>query len=366
MIQLLRFSSTTSSSTLPVAAVCALLWWVGSTLHCRAQDEAIDAAIERGVSFLLSQQKDSGAIADTGHETAMTSLSIMAMASVGILPNSSDPRSERIRKALSFVLRQDRQDRSGYFGATDNSRMYGHGITTLMLTELSGMTTDSDTEKLLRDRCGKGIELILAAQRRSKPLSNRGGWRYTPDATDADLSVSVWQLLALRSAKNDGMEIESSSIDAAVAYLKRSYSSKLDTAGRPINSDAGFCYTPDQNSPSFAMTAAGLLAMQVCGEYDSPLLEGAEAWLLKHPPKWEDRFVMYGLYYFSQGMHQRGGQAAEKAASTVTELLLPKQDGSGSWLAPNGEERNAGKVYNTSLAILSLSVKYHYLPIYQR
>ena len=50
----------------------------------------------------------------------------------------------------------------------------------------------------------------------------------------------------------------------------------------------------------------------------------------------------------------------------VPKLLLDAQRGNGSWLARGGEERNVGAVYSTALAILSLSVRYHYLPIYQR
>jgi hypothetical protein len=46
--------------------------------------------------------------------------------------------------------------------------------------------------------------------------------------------------------------------------------------------------------------------------------------------------------------------------------LLQRQDADGGWTAPSGEEAGAGRTYATSLAILSLSMKYHYLPIYQR
>jgi hypothetical protein len=114
------------------------------------------------------------------------------------------------------------------------------------------------------------------------------------------------------------------------------------------------------------MTSAGLLAMQVCGQYESPLVLGASDWLLDHPPQWSDRFILYGLYYFAQGMHQRGGTHAQRAAKIVSELLLSKQKANGAWESSGGEEQNAGSVYSTSMAVLSLSVKYHYLPIYQR
>ena len=75
---------------------------------------------------------------------------------------------------------------------------------------------------------------------------------------------------------------------------------------------------------------------------------------------------MYGTYYYAQGMYQRGGDHADTARKLVQEMLLKEQDGNGSWEAKNGEERNAGRVYCTSMAVLSLSVKYHYLPIYQK
>lgn len=40
--------------------------------------------------------------------------------------------------------------------------------------------------------------------------------------------------------------------------------------------------------------------------------------------------------------------------------------GASAWLADGGEEGGAGIVYITCMAVLSLSVNYHYLPIYQR
>ena len=65
-------------------------------------------------------------------------------------------------------------------------------------------------------------------------------------------------------------------------------------------------------------------------------------------------------------MHQRGGKHASEAATNVSRILLKEQSPNGAWLSQRGEEKNYGEVYATSLAILSLSVTYHYLPIYQR
>ena len=93
-----------------------------------------------------------------------------------------------------------------------------------------------------------------------------------------------------------------SAIHDAVNYLKRSYSSPLERNGLPTHKAGGFCYEPGRRHATYTMTAAGLLAMQVCGEYESPLVAGAADWLLAHPPKWNERFCMYGTYYYAQGM----------------------------------------------------------------
>ncbi|MEO2017055.1 MAG: prenyltransferase/squalene oxidase repeat-containing protein [Fuerstiella sp.] len=331
------------------------------------QKDEVDTAVDKAVTFLIKQQKDNGAIHDKSHDTTMTSLAIMAMASVGIQPADLGPNGQAMKRALDFVLQDDRQDAKGYYGGKDGSRMYGHGITTLMLTEMLGMGSSDSQDKLLHERCQKAIDLILSAQKEKKSVNAQGGWRYTPNARDADLSASVWQLMALRSAKNDGLQVPSSAIREAVEYLKRSYSAPLDRDGIPeTDKPGGFCYEPGRRSPSFTMTAAGLLAMQVCGEYESPLVVGAADWLMTRPPKWKERFCLYGTYYYAQGMYQRGGDHAATAQKLVQEMLLKNQAGDGSWLAHGSEEKNIGKVYSTSMSVLSLSVKYHYLPIYQR
>ena len=328
--------------------------------------DEIDAGVNKAIQYLVSQQKQNGSISDRGHENAMTSLAIMAMAAVGHQPSDATTEGVAMTRALRYLLGEGRQDKSGYFGAADGSRMYGHGIVTLMLTEMLGMGVDAEMDKQLHDACQKAIDLIVRSQRIKKGSNARGGWRYTPDAGDSDLSVSVWQVMALRSAKNDGLDVSSATIDDAIGYLKRSFTSQVDAQGNPKDPKAGFSYEPNGGGPSFMMTAAGLLAMQVCGQYESPLVSGSADWLLEHPPKWNERFILYGLYYFAQGMHQRGGSHAQRAASIVSEMLLSKQKENGAWESSSGEEQNAGSVYCTSMAILSLSVKYHYLPIYQR
>ena len=193
----------------------------------------VDRAVNRGVNFLLETQRPDGGIADRGHEVAMTSLAIMAMAAIGTQPSRLTARGRGMQKAIDFVLSENHQDSQGYFGNRDGSRMYGHGITTLMLTEMLGMGVNPEQNERVHRALVKAIELILAAQAVSKSEKLMGGWRYTPTSRDSDLSVSVWQLMALRSAKNDGLDVPAEAIEKALTYLKYSYASPLNRDGSP-------------------------------------------------------------------------------------------------------------------------------------
>ncbi len=334
-----------------------------SAATAQEQSEDVKLAVSRAVAYLLSNQNKEGAITDRNNPVALSALSIMAMASVGLLPSDPTPQGKAINQALEYVLLDQHQREDGYFGASDGSRMYGHGIITLMLTELDGMGRNEEQNKTVHLRCRNAISLILASQRINKSFELSGGWRYEPNSSDSDLSVSVWQLLALRSAANDEFDVPPAAIAQAVNYLERSFTGRLDEMGNPEQETGGFGYMPGYGNPSFAMTAAGTLALQACGQYDSPLVNAAVNWLKKNPPQSNDRFFYYGIYYYSQAMHQRGDEAAY---DVVKNSLLPLQQADGRWDASRSEEGNAGDVYATAMAILSLSVRYHYLPIYQR
>ena len=65
-------------------------------------------------------------------------------------------------------------------------------------------------------------------------------------------------------------------------------------------------------------------------------------------------FVREGVAFYNATRYREARAAFEK------------QQRDGSWLAENSSESRVGRVYATSMAVLSLSVKYHYLPIYQK
>ena len=363
--------------------VCA---WAGA--GAPPKKDRVDIAMDRGAGFIQKMQEANGAFNDpkaresARNGYAMTALGLLALASIGHQPSDPGKIGTSMGRALDFILRDDPQRINlrgifkglDYFGS-DGSRMYGHGITTLCLTEMMGMTTSKRQELKIRSVAQKAIALIMLSQavQKSNP-KYRGGWRYTPLSQDSDLSISVWQLMALRSAKNAGLAMKmtlgdnlltgKAAIEEAVRYLKRSYFSPRDGRGMPVNMRSGCGYLPGQ-PPEFATAAAGLLSLQVCGEYESPEVKGSAAWLSRQEVSTRLQWFYYGMYYYAQGMQKREPVVADKAKQVTEDVLLKLQRADGSWDGHDGMERSAGRIYCTALAMLSLSVKYHYLPIYQ-
>ena len=343
----------------------------GSEVEAAAiADARVDEAIRKAVAFLVSRQRPDGAIAMADHNrTAMTAISIMALSAVGHSMTDPTPEGEALRKALDHVLNPERQEKNGYFGARDGSRMYGHGMISLMLAEMIGMAPSEELDRRIRDRLDPALQLILRAQNAKRPdnVDHFGGWRYGHDAGDSDLSVTIWQLMTLRAAKNAGLDVPSSAIEHAVGYLKRCFKKPGQGGRRKKGSEEdGACSYQPGHRPSYASAAAGLMALQLCGQYDSLEVTESAEWLRDYNADYGREYFFYGTYYFAQGMYQRGGDLALEARRRVENLLLPKQNPEGWWEAQSGQEREAGKVYATAMAILSLAVRYHYLPIYQR
>ncbi|HYG73886.1 MAG TPA: prenyltransferase/squalene oxidase repeat-containing protein [Planctomycetota bacterium] len=309
-----------------------------------------DAAIEKAVNFLISTQNKDGSFGEK-HKNALTGLTVMALMAAGHTPDSPQ-NGPKIRNALNFILSQMRND--GYLGHSDHSRMYGHGICTLMLTEAAGMTRDDALEKRLIDACRRAVELILKAQAVKKQGHHNGGWRYEPNSGDSDLSLTGWQTMSLRSAKNIGIDVPGTAITAATNYI------------RAMARDGEFSYEGGGGQPT--LRGIGLLALPVCGVYDAPELAKATANMLKDPPKWQGPWFYYRLYYSTMGMYQMGDEAWNRFHPIVDDVLLKQQKPDGSWPDPpgNNEQEAGGAIYSTSMAILVLAVHYHLLPIYQR
>jgi hypothetical protein len=207
----------------------------------------------------------------------------------------------------------------------------------------------------------KAAKLILDAQRLTKG-PHAGGWRYLPVSQDADISVTGWQLMALRGAANCGAAVPKESIENGVAYVRRL--AVKDGGG-------GFGYQ-NGGGPNRARTGAGTLSLELLGprSAEKPHTDEALAggkYLIAHPLNQPgDEFYYYSVYYCSQAANQLGDKYWLQIYPPLRDTLLARQQGDGSWPQPGGGEAPAGPAYSTAMATLALCVPYHYLPLYQR
>ena len=201
----------------------------------------------------------------------------------------------------------------------------------------------------------KAIKLIIDAQNHPKGAQHDGGWRYQPTSSDSDLSVTAWQLLALRAAKDIGCDIPAENIDRAIAYIKR-----LRDRHR-----GGFGYMSASGSTT-TRAGCGIVCLEVCGEHRSADSMAAAEYILRQPLTRQQSYFYYGAYYCTVGMYKVGGKEWDVSRPVLYETILREQDPTGRFKTINGSEKKAGDVYATSMAVLALAIEYGYLPIYQR
>jgi hypothetical protein len=331
------------------------------SLPARAADAGslppkLDSAVVRGLNFLEKQQGSDGAFEADGPRLATTGLGLMAFLGAGHEPDVGR-YGLVVRQAVDFLVAKAPDD--GYFGKVDSSRMYGHGIVTLALAEAYGVEPDPQRRVKLYAVLKRAVKVILDAQAVKKPQPQQGGWRYEPGAADSDLSLTGWNALALRAAGGAGLDVPEGATDAAVAFVLRCWRADQKR----------FAYQPGGEGLP-AMTAVAILSLTLLDAGSRPEVAQAAKSLAERPI--DDRFPYYSQYYATQAAHQLDAAAADGAgrgawngvARPILERLTNTQQDDGGWPQSNAQE--PGRVYATGMALLTLTVPYQLLPVYQR
>jgi hypothetical protein len=212
---------------------------------------ATERAVQRALAFLASTQNTDGSWTSSSYsaEVGIVSLCALAFLAAGHQPGRGK-YGQVLARATEYIA--SCAQRNGLIYNTTGSAgppMYGHGFATLALAELYGQTRRRD----LRDKLERAVKLILNSQ------NEEGGWRYQPRVADADISVSVCQVMALRAAHNGGVPVPRVTIDRALDYMRRCAN----------NSDGGFSYMPTQRTSGPARTGAGVLSLIILGRRDA-------------------------------------------------------------------------------------------------
>ena len=300
-------------------------------------------AVGKGFVYLASVQGDAGSYGQDryGRHVGITALATMAFMADGHLPGRGK-YGEQVERGLGFILSSAQE--TGLIAAdTSHGPMYGHGFATLFLGEVYGMTGDPRVREVLV----KAVRLIVAAQ------NHEGGWRYHPMQLDADISVTICQIMALRSARNAGISVPHRTIERSISYVRRCQNS----------SDGGFRYMLGGGSSLFPRSAAGVASLYHAGVYQDDALNKGLQYLLKQKSIKSARgtgHYYYGHYYAVQAMYLAGGHYWVEWFPWIRHQLLADQDPKGQWKSNHGDH------YGTAMALLILQIPNRLLPIYQK
>ena len=311
----------------------------------------LDPAVGRGLDFLQKQQGADGAFEPAGPRLATTGLGLMAFLAAGHTPDVGR-YGLVVRNAVEFLLKDAPAD--GYFGGggNDNGRMYGHGIVTVALAEAYGVEPRPEQRKRIHDLLQKAVGVILKAQAVPKQEVYAGGWRYEPNAADSDISLSGWNALALRAAVNVGIDVPPDAVKQAVAFILKCY--KAD--------GKGFAYQPGaQATPG--PTAVAVLALHLLDAADRPEVAEGVKFLVQKPV--DERFPYYSQFYAVQAANQSGDETWNAVGAPLLDRIIAAQQPDGGW-PQSSTAQEPGRVYATSMALLTLTVPYKLLPVYQK
>jgi hypothetical protein len=152
-------------------------------------------AVTGALDWLARSQESSGAWDPAkwqGEKDYQVGLSGLALLTL-VTQSDSALHTNAIRQAIRYLVQQ--QSASGAFGPECNGRMYNHGIATTALAEAYRKGHDP----MLRDALAAAYRYIADQQLAV------GGWGYTSQKdAQANSSISVWQLSALRLAGKCG------------------------------------------------------------------------------------------------------------------------------------------------------------------
>jgi hypothetical protein len=295
----------------------------------------VERIYERGLRYLSSAQNADGAYpGQYGTEPGVVGFAIMAMLAHGDDPNHG-PYSKAIKRGVDYILKN--QGENGYIG----SSMYNHGFATLALAEAYGALQDERIGPGLK----KAIELIISSQDKNRFK----GWRYSPDASDADSTVSGACFVAMIAARNAGLKIPDKNLDEALKFFT--------DCQNPGSGEIG--YMPRSGSHGGATTAIGVAAFAYARKKDSPTFAKALK-AMKGNDEGGGSYPFYLEYYAAQAYFQGDFKSWQEWNEKQIKRLVEMQNDDGSW------DQGLGPATSTALGLLSIALNYRYLPIYER
>lgn len=308
-----------------------------------------------------------------GADEAITGYALLCFLGAGYDHKVPSQYQRTIIKAIDWVLQN--QDAEGLIG----KRNYEHPVCTMALAEAYAMTMDPK----LRGPTQKAVDVILNRQVKS-PEGDEAyaglGWDYvSPKITRMDSSVSGWNVMALKSAKAGGLDVDNS-LEGAKKWLEGAWAAanpnhkNLDPYAKSV-----FPYTWNGSSGATKKDHLSFVGA-LCGVFlgynaDDVLLatmanDMTERWFTTG--KYKDN--SYCLYYSTLAAFQVGGKHWEETWGNEKTGYVPWlidtqfsnggcQD--GTWL----HDKESWHGWDTSPVLthvyktLALEVAFRYMPV---
>ncbi|MBX3418291.1 MAG: terpene cyclase/mutase family protein [Pirellulaceae bacterium] len=301
--------------------------------------------IDKGLAFLDSRQvkaagRNRGAFGTSGYSAGVATCGLAGLA---FMCGGHTPGQGRYGKNVDLCVEflMNNVADSGYISRTDNlvhENMYGHGFAMLFLSQAYGMTRKAE----LGDKLRKAVELTCKTQ------NDQGGWRYQPVKSDADLSITVCQIMGLRGSRDSGIDVPDKVREKCIEYVKKSQ-----------NNDGSFRYTMQGGHTTFAMTAAGVTSLYSAGIYEGEQVEKALKNLKNSGFSGMGGHYFYSHYYAVQAMWHAGGEYWNDWYPRIRDELIRNQAGDGSWA--NSE---AGPEFGAAMACIILQIPLNLVPVF--
>ena len=318
-------------------------------------EDRAEKAVRDALGWITQQQNEDGSMGKN-YKAAMTGLSLLAYLGHCETPESPRFGDSVVNATLYLIDRAREGDGYIYNGETGHHQAYEHAIATYALAELYTMTKESGREvPRLESTLKKAVDVIVDGQRKE------GGWDYgyRTNGESSDMSVSGWQVQALKAAYNTGKSF--SGVEKALDDAVEDYFPAIQ------DSRGAFKYRPDNASGKATLTGAALLGMQIWNATETSMYtKGLEylnsVYLGKGPSAYGHGF--YDEYYNTQVYFLHGGEEWEKYNAVFQKALLDQQNPDGSWTKPGGNDPKKidNQLMDTAWATLQLEVYYRYLP----
>ena len=323
-----------------VAAAAAVVMAMGSLgvwqLALRAPVDA-GLAAHAGCAWIARQQDADGSWDPAkGGGSALYRPALTALASLALL-RETDRYPKEITAACAALLRVQNPD--GAFGADSSGRMYNHALATWALLA----AYDKGSHPELTAAIDKAVAFIRSRQQAT------GGWGYSADEP-ANTAVTAWQVQVLARAQQAGW-------DDAGGHLRKGLNWLRQRAGN--GGQFGYTAARGDASATPPLNAMGAYTLLTCGGARPELVQVATA-VLAHlrtdPQAGKAKDADFYRAFFTVAAWEAAGdsQRADRMRAVVCDRRETRGADQGSWAPTDDWSKVGGRLYATSLAVLTL------------